>query len=83
MELEPQAFQCPETGLDLVRVADAEVRRLNDRIAAGDLVDASGDAVESPVDGVLRPEGRDFVYPIRDGIPVLLAEDRIPLPDDF
>lgn len=83
MELEPQAFQCPETGLDLERVDEETVELINQRIGAGELADAAGETVGNPVGGALRPRGRDFVYPVRDGIPVLLSEDRIPLPNDF
>jgi uncharacterized protein YbaR (Trm112 family) len=80
---------CPLTKLPLQRLDAARLQRLNDAIATGTLrrgapglrseVAAVGEAV--PADAALAEalvtrDGR-LVYPIRDGIPILLVEESI------
>jgi uncharacterized protein len=70
---------CPQTRQDL-RLAEAqELSALNDAIRRGVVVDAQGRAVKRPVEAALvRQDGRQ-AYPVRDGIPVLLAEEAMAL----
>jgi uncharacterized protein YbaR (Trm112 family) len=52
---------------------------LNGRISAGELKNVGGGAVsETVVAGLIREDGA-IVYPIRDGIPVLLIDEGLPL----
>ncbi len=68
---------CPETHTPL-KEADGELlARLNREIAAGRLVNRSGKAVEKPLEGgLLRQDGK-VLYPVIDGIPVLLIDESI------
>jgi uncharacterized protein YbaR (Trm112 family) len=68
---------CPETKQP-VRLAPAEVlARLNQRIQAGQLRNRGGAPVARPLaEGLLREDGR-VLYPIDDGIPVMLIEESI------
>lgn len=70
---------CPETR-QAVRLADDDlVARVNASVEAGDLTNRAGEPVDDPVDGgLLREDGR-VLYPIRDGIPIMLLDEAIVL----
>lgn len=61
----------------------AEVQALNAAIHSGAVRSRGGGAVTSPVTAGLIPIGEAVLYPIVDGIPILLAEEAIPMPADF
>ncbi len=69
---------CPETRTPLSLASEALVARLNHLVAAGTLVNRGGQRVEKPLEGGLVREDRRFLYPIFDGIPVLLIDEAIP-----
>ena len=74
-----QILVCPETRQP-VREADAElVQRLNAGIAAGTLKNRAGESVHEPVDGGLVREDGRVVYPVREGIPIMLIDEAIGL----
>jgi uncharacterized protein YbaR (Trm112 family) len=61
-------------------MADAAlVTRLNQAIAAGRLKSVAGETVERPLEAGLVREDRTIVYAVRDGIPILLVDEGIPL----
>ena len=68
---------CPETKQPL-QCADAPaVERINERIAAGLVVNRDGQTVTEKIDDALvRNDGR-FFYPVRQDIPVLLIAEAI------
>ena len=70
---------CPETRQPL-RAADPQLlEKLNQRIAAGGVLNRVGQAVgRRCAGGLIRGDGL-YLYPIWDGIPVLLMEEAIPL----
>jgi len=70
---------CPETH-GAVRPADQEVlSRLNAAVASGNLLNRAGDPVREPLsEGLLRVDGL-VLYPVRDGIPIMLIDEAIPL----
>jgi len=70
---------CPETH-QLLRLAEpAVLEELNRKIAAGLLKTRGGAPVTQKIEsGLVRNDGK-FLYPIRQGIPVLLVEEALPL----
>ena len=70
---------CPENQSPL-RLADAEtLARINRAIAAGKARNRVGRAIEQPLQGGLVRADNLLLYPITDGIPVLLIDEGIPL----
>ena len=68
---------CPETRQPLV-VADAEALAFaNARIATGTVRDASGELVSEPLTEALATTDGRRIYPVRNGIPILLVEEVI------
>jgi uncharacterized protein YbaR (Trm112 family) len=70
---------CPETKQP-VRLATAqELGAVNGRIRAGRQRNRGGEAVSAElVEGLVREDGR-VLYPVDDGIPVMLIEESIEL----
>ena len=71
---------CPETR-QRVREAPAPLLdRLNRAMQSGDLrAQNSVPITEALAGGLVREDG-EFLYPIRNGIPIMLIEERIPVP---
>jgi len=69
---------CPETKKNLV-LADAKlVQKINEDIKKGKVTNRSRQKVLKEIDGGLFREGDGrFLYPIRNGIPILLVEELI------
>jgi uncharacterized protein YbaR (Trm112 family) len=78
--IDPQLLEilcCPETKQDVAPAPDALVADLNGRIAAGTLADRAGNPVRETMEaGLLRADGK-VLYPVREGIPVMLIEESI------
>ena len=80
MTIDPQLLDilvCPDSKQP-VAMAGAEVlERLNAAVSAGSAVTLGGEAVADAVaEGLLREDGR-ILYPIRDGIPIMLIDESI------
>ncbi len=71
---------CPATRQPLRLATDAELARVNRAIGSGSAHNRGGTAVSTPLAEGLVPAAGDFVYPIVDGIPILLSAEAIPLP---
>lgn len=72
---------CPASRQPLRLAESALVKALNRKIAAHQLRNRSGKPVESPMEGGLITTDRQWLYPIRNGIPVLLVGEALPLRD--
>lgn len=70
---------CPENHSRLAVAGQGLVDRLNGLIASGTLKNRLGRRVERTMDGGLLRDDKAFLYPILDGIPVLLVDEAIPL----
>lgn len=68
---------CPVSKIPLIRVSASRLKKLNDAIAAGELQYVHGEAVEQPLREALVTEDGKVVYPVADGIPVLLEQKGI------
>jgi uncharacterized protein YbaR (Trm112 family) len=68
---------CPETRQDLRAAEPALLDQLNGQIVAGALKNRAGQPViEKLESGLVRADGR-FLYPIRQGLPIMLVEEAI------
>lgn len=70
---------CPETQQEL-RVADGKLlEELNGKISIGGLRNRAGHAIsEKLAEALVRQDGK-ILYPVRNGIPVMLLDEGIPL----
>ncbi|MSR22332.1 MAG: Trm112 family protein [Gemmatimonadetes bacterium] len=80
--LDPELLEilvCPETKTR-VQLADAALlERVNRAIAGSRLTNRAGQKVVETIDGGLVREDGRLLYPIRDGIPVMLIDEALPL----
>ncbi len=70
---------CPETREAVSLADEALIESLNRKIEAGQLVNRAGEQVTEPISGGLVREDGRYLYAIRDGIPIMLVEQGIPL----
>jgi len=71
---------CPERkDLSLKLVGQSALERLNQRIVNGEVKNRAGKKVEKVIEEALLREDGKVLYPIRDGIPLLLIEEGIEL----
>jgi uncharacterized protein YbaR (Trm112 family) len=82
MPVNPELLEilvCPETKQP-VREAGADVlARLNAEIEAGRLRNRGGEPVKNAIaEGLVREDGK-VLYPVDDGIPVMLIEESLSL----
>ena len=71
---------CPETQQPVAPAAPDVLARVNAEISAGRLRNRGGEPVKEPIaEGLLREDGR-VLYPVDDGIPVMLIEESVEVP---
>lgn len=70
---------CPESRSPLCVAADELLAMVNRLIATGALKDCGGNTLAKPLEGGLVCRDCARLYPIVDGIPVLVADEAIPL----
>jgi uncharacterized protein YbaR (Trm112 family) len=76
-----QILVCPESK-QLLEEADADlVRRISVAVAAGAIRNRAGEVVREPLDGGLVREDGKLLYPVREGIPIMLIDEAIALGD--
>jgi uncharacterized protein YbaR (Trm112 family) len=74
-----ELLRCPVTRQPVAVLPKDRLRALNAAAAAGTLHYADGRAVTGSIDAALVTEDGTRAYAVRDGIPVMLAEECIDL----
>ncbi len=80
--LDPQLLEilvCPENKTPVHLADSALIEKLNALQREEKLKNRSDQSVKDPLQGGLIREDRRYLYPILDGIPVMLIEEAIPL----
>ena len=68
---------CPETQQPVSMAGGELIQRLNGDIEAGSLRNRGGEPVSAAIsEGLVREDGK-ILYPVEDGIPVMLIEESI------
>jgi uncharacterized protein YbaR (Trm112 family) len=68
---------CPVSKTPLTRLPSGRLKKLNDAIAGGDVQYVNGDTVQESLREALVTEDSKVIYPVVDGIPVLLGDKGI------
>ncbi len=68
---------CPVSHLPLELLDEARLRTLNTAIEAGKVVNNSETKVTEPLQEALISKDGRLVYPVRNGIPILLEDESI------
>jgi len=70
---------CPETKQPVKLASTDLLKKLCEDIAAGRVRNRGGETLTEPIEeGLVREDGR-ILYPVDDGIPVMLIEESIEL----
>ena len=70
---------CPETKQPVAMASDDILAQVNEKVSAGSLRNRGGEKVEKAVSEALVREDGKMLYPVDDGIPVMLIEESIEL----
>ena len=70
---------CPESRQPVHLASAEELEAVNARIRDGSLRNRGGDALSRPLEEALIREDGRVLYPVDDGIPVMLIEESIEL----
>ena len=70
---------CPETHQPIALADAALLQRVNEQIAAGKAVNRGGKPVAEKLEEGLVREDKKVLYPVRQGVPVMLIDEAIPL----
>ena len=70
---------CPESRQAVREASAALVDRVNAAIGGGRLGNRGGELVREPIEGGLVREDGAWLYPVREGIPIMLIDEAIPL----
>ena len=74
-------LRCPRTGGELRLAPAEELAEYNDGVREGSLNNAAGRKITQAMEGALVSECGRWLYPVHEGIPVLLVEEAVPLAD--
>ena len=78
MSFPTELLRCPISGQTLKAAPEDIMRALQERQRAGALRTLGGEVAEPFEDGLLTADGA-WLYPIRSGIPLMLAGEAIPV----
>ena len=68
---------CPVSKTPLARLTPARLQKLNQAITAGEVQYVNGEPVDEPLREALITEDARVIYPVADGIPILLEDKGI------
>jgi uncharacterized protein YbaR (Trm112 family) len=75
-----EILACPDTRQRLAEASPEVLERVNARVRGGGLKNVGGKPVAEELEaGLVRQDGK-VVYPVRDGIPVLLVDEGVLVP---
>ena len=74
-----ETLVCPEDKSPLTIADAALLRRVNDAVRAGRLRNRGGQSIADPIEAALLRADGELIYPIQDGIPIMLIDEAIPL----
>jgi len=72
-----EILRCPVSREPVSIAPKDRLRELNAAISAGELQHADGRKVEAPLDDALITADGARIYAVRDGIPIMLADEAI------
>jgi uncharacterized protein YbaR (Trm112 family) len=72
-------LRCPVTHKGLAIARSEVLDRVNTAIAAGAVANRDGNVLSNPLDEALVTDDQKLIYPIANGIPVLLEGESINL----
>ena len=72
-------LRCPRTGGELRLAGAEELAALNQSLLEGKLKNAAGRKMERSMEGAMVSACGRWLYPVHDGIPVLLVEEALQL----
>lgn len=70
---------CPDSKLPVHLAPDSLLSELNAKISRGELRNKAGSIVAEPLEAGLLRSDKQVLYPIREGIPVMLVDEGIAL----
>ena len=72
-------LRCPRTGAELRIAEPEELAAINDSLVKGELENVAGRKLEQTMEGALVSACGRWLYPVHEGIPVLLVEEALEL----
>ncbi len=68
---------CPKTKRPLKKAEKSLLEKINAQISEGKIFTIGGEKVEDPIEEALIEEKGGVLYPVKEGIPVLIYEEGI------
>ena len=72
-----ETLVCPEDKSPLTIADAALLRRVNEAVRAGRLRNRGGQSLSEPIEAALLRADGAVIYPIQDGIPIMLIDEAI------
>jgi uncharacterized protein YbaR (Trm112 family) len=73
-------LRCPETHGSLRNATTAELERINAAIRNSGVRNRNGELISEHLDGCLICDSAGLCYPVRDGLPLMLAGEAFDTP---